>query len=497
MSRLKQLAGQTAVYGLSSILARVFNYFLTPLYTGIFSTESFGIISELYSYIAVVLALLTFGMETSLFNFSRNHEDKNLVFSTAQFFVTALSLLFFLVVVVFSEPIAYLLRYPGYPEYVILFSLIIVLDSLASVPMAKLRELNKPMKFATINIINIAFNVGFNIFFLVYCRSKYAQLGDDAGWIVNTFYNNNIGVGYVFISNIIGSGIKLLLLSGVITIGNFKVNFQLLRQMLKYASPLALGAFCFIINEKTDLLFLKYLLPKSISMQNVGVYSACYKLAMIMTIFIQAFRFAAEPFFFMLEKEKNARRVYADIMKYFVIFCLGIFLMVTLYIDFFKHFLRREEYWQALQVVPILLIANLFSGVYQNLSMWYKLSGATKFGMYFSLLGALITIVFNILLIPIIGYYGSAWATFICYGAMMMVSFYIGQKNYRIPYELKYMFSYVGIALLLFAVFSMFTFTHFYIEMIVATALFLTYLSMVIYRERKLFTSIKFLKRLS
>lgn len=495
MSRLKQLAGQTAVYGLSSILARVFNYFLTPLYTGIFSTESFGIISEMYSYIAVVLALLTFGMETSLFSFSRNSENKNLVFSSAQSFVTALSMLFFLIVVVFSEPIATILRYPDYPEYVILFSLIIVLDALASVPMAKLRELNQPLKFALINIVNIAFNIGFNIFFLVYCRNQYLESGSNSGWLVNTFYNPHIGVGYVFISNIIGSAVKLLLLSGVITIGKFKVNFQLLKQMLKYASPLALGAFCFIINEKTDLLFLKYLLPKSISMQSVGVYSACYKLAMIMTIFIQAFRFAAEPFFFMLEKEKNARQVYADIMKYFVIFCLGIFLMVTLYIDFFKHFLRREEYWQALQIVPILLIANLFSGVYQNLSMWYKLSGATKYGMYFSLLGALITIVFNIILIPLIGYYGSAWATFVCYGSMMIVSYFIGQKHYRIPYELKYMFSYTGIALLLYGVFSIFSYSRLYIEMLVATGLFLTYLGVVLYRERKLLKSIKLIKR--
>lgn len=453
MSRLKKLMGQTAIYGVTNIASRFVNLLLTPLLTGVLDRDSFGIQSALYVYIAFLLTLLTWGMETSVFRFSVQYPDNPKVFPTAFSFTAFISSMFLLVAVLFSEPLAGLLKYPGRGDFVIYFSFIIVLDALSSVPLAKLRQMNRPLWFSAANLTSIVTNFLLVAFFLVYCRNRYMQLGPDAGWLVNTVYDHDIGVGYVFIANIVASAVKFLVVLPVIIKRGLGYDAPLLREMLVYASPLAIAGVCYIINERADHVILKYMSPADEADGIVGIYSAVYKMAILMNIFIQAFRFAAEPFFFSLEKDSDARQVYARILNYFTVFCLVIFLTVTLFVDFFKVILlRNEQYWEALYIVPILLMANLFSGVYQNLSMWYKLSGRTLYGMWFSIMGALLTIGLNILLIPYFGYVGSAWATLTCYVVMSVISYVVGQRNYYIPYQPLKIGFYILVAVCIYGV---------------------------------------------
>lgn len=453
MSRIKKLMGQTAIYGVTNIVVRFINVLLTPLLTGVLDKESFGIMGVLYTYIALFLALLTWGMETTVFRFSTKYPDNDKVFPTAFSFTALISMLFLVVGMLFSDPIAGLLRYPGRGDYVVYFSLIIVLDAMSAVPLAKLRQMDKPFWFSAANLATIIANFVLVWFFLIYCRSRYEQLGADAGWLVNTVYNHDIGVGYVFIANIVASAVKFLMVLPVVRRGGVRYDRDLLREMLVYSSPLAVASVCYIINERADHVILKYVLPADEADATVGLYSAAYKMAILMNIFIQAFRFAAEPFFFSLEKDKDSREVYARVLNYFTAFCLLIFLLVTLFINVFKHlFLRDEVFWEGLWIVPILLMANLFSGIYQNLSMWYKLSGRTIYGMWFSIFGASLTIVLNFLLIPVLGYAGSAWATLACYFVMSVISYVVGQRNYYIPYEPMKMGFYILVAVCIFGI---------------------------------------------
>lgn len=445
MSRLRQLAGQTVIYGLTSILGKFINYLLTPLLTGVFEPEAYGVQSVLYSYIAIALALLTFGMETAMFRYSgMEHADKRKVFATAQNFVTLVSAIFLVSVFIFAQPIAGVLGYPKHTDYVILFSLIIFLDALSSVPLAKLREENRPGMFTLISILNILINFGLVLFFLVYCRGLYMKGGEESLGILAKIYDHDKGVAYIFIANIVASAVKFAMLLPVVFRYGMRSDPALLRQMLVYAIPLAIGALAYIINEKADLIFLKQLLPASEGDEQAGIYGACYKLAILLTIFIQAFRYAAEPFFFGMHKDTDTRHTLALVMDYFVWFCLFIFLVVALYVDVFKWiFLRDEAYWSGIDIVPVLLIANLYNGIYQNLSMWYKLSGKTLYGMYFSITGAAFTIMLNLAFIPIWGFRGSAWATLICYAGMSGISYIVGQKFYPVPYRFGRMHQYI------------------------------------------------------
>lgn len=444
--------GQTAIYGLPTIVGRVVNFLLTPLLTGVLSTDSFGVMSVLFVYIGFFLALLTWGMETSVFRFSNKYPGNGKVFPTAFFFTASLSVLFMVLCAMFAAPGAVLLGYPGHGEYIMYMALIIGFDVLAAVPMAKLRQQERPVRFSMANLTSILLNISLVCFFLLYCRGQYLKYGSDAGWFVNTFYDHNIGVGYVFIANIAASIAKFLFVLPTVIRSGYAYDKSLLREMLIYSTPLAVASVCFIINERADTAILKFLLPNDEADSQVGIYAAVYKLAIIMNIFIQAFRFAAEPFFFSLEKEKDSREVYARVLNYFTFFCLLIFLTVTLFIGEFKHFLRSEAYWVGLSVVPILLMANLFSGVYQNLSMWYKLSGKTMYGMWFSVFGAFLTFGLNFLFIPFWGYEGSAWATLICYFTMSVISYFAGQKNYPIPYKPFKILFYILVAVCIYGI---------------------------------------------
>jgi len=438
LSSIKQLAGQTAVYGLSSVIGRVLNYFLVPYYTRIFSPEQYGVITEMYAYVAFLIIILTYGMETAFFKFSSEAEKKNTVYSTTLISIFLTSIIFISCASVFSIPIANWLGYPNHTEYVIWFAIIVGLDALCAVPFAKLRELNKAKWFATVNVVNIAVNIGLNIFFLVYCRNHYLDHGPNVNWLVDFCYDPEIGVGYVFISNLIATITKTLLLSPYIFNIQIVYSRKLIQQMLIYSLPLLVAGLAGIINETIDRIMLKYMLwdPPSgtAALTKLGIYGACYKISMVITIFVQAFRYASEPFFFAKHKDGAAKAIYSDVMQYFIIAVSLIFLTIMLYIDLVMHFVG-VEFREGAQIVPILLMANLCLGVYFNLSIWYKLTSKTVYGAAIAIGGAFITITINYLWIPEIGYMASAWATLICYFTMMVVSYWLGQIHYPINYH--------------------------------------------------------------
>ncbi len=451
MNTLKKLAGQTAIYGMSSMLGRLLNYLLVPIYTRVFMPSEFGVVAELYAYIAFLNVLLTYGMETSFFRHYNKENGRAQVFSTAFFSIFSTSLLFLGFVLLLRTPISELIRYSHHPEYIIFVAAIVVLDALGALPFARLRADNKPKTFAFIKLFNIGVNIGFNLFFIIFCPYVFNNniSPDFLQPVLDKVYNPDIGVGYIFIANLIASGSTLLVLLPSVLKTHLYFNIHIWKRMIWYALPLLLAGFTGIINETIDRILLKFMLPADVSMTQLGIYGACYKISIIITLFIQAFRFAAEPFFFAQASEKNAKDVYALVMKYFVITCLIIFLTITLYIDIFKHFVG-SDYHEGLKVVPILLLANVFLGIYFNLSVWYKLLNKTIFGAYFSLIGAVITVVLNIIWIPQWGYMGAAWATLICYFVMMSLSFLFGRKYFKVNYDLKSIALYFSAALAIY-----------------------------------------------
>lgn len=439
MNPIKKLVGQTAIYGIGTILGRVLNYFLTPLYTYIFAPAVFAEYNKAYAYIAIFIIVLTYGMETALFHFSQKLDDKSKVFTTSLTSILFTSSIFLFFMYIFDVDISNFMGYPGHTDYVHWMGLIIALDCTSALPMAYLRQKNKPVTFTIITLANIIVNIGLNLFFLVYCRNLHINGEIEPGSFISKIYNHDIGVGYIFIANLLASAIKMILCIPFIIKEKYSFDFSLLKKMLIYALPLVISGLGFIINERLDVILLeKYLpLPEHQAKHEIGVYSGCYKLAILMSLFIQAYRFAAEPFFFNQLKNDDPKKTYAKVMNYFVMLCCVIFLVVNLYIDVFKHFIRNEAFWEGLKIIPIIMMANLLLGIYINLSMWYKLSGQTMFGVWFSLLGAAITIITNIIFIPKYGYMASAWVTFASYLTMCIVSYIVGQKYYKIPYNLR------------------------------------------------------------
>ena len=440
---------------MSSIVARFLNYLLVPLHTGegVFSPDQYGIITEMYAYVAFLIILLTYGMETAYFRFStKEGQDPKTVFSTVLTSLITSTSMFFLMAIVFAQPIADWLMYPDNKEYVVWFAIIVGLDAISSIPLAKLRSQNKAKTFAGINIANVAVNVGLNLFFLMYCLPLVKSGGGN--WLTDTFYDPETGVGYVFIANLIASNVKFLLLVPTMLEGLVKPKLTLLKPMLVYALPLLIAGLAGMMNEMFDRVILKRVLTpvlgKDAAMYELGIYGACYKLSIIISLMIQAFRYAAEPFFFSQEKESGNRELYAKVMTYFVWVLAGTFLFVMLYIDLFKYFIPNQEYWVGLEVVPILLMANICLGIYYNQSVWYKLTDKTGYGAGLSIFGALLTIGLNLLFIPTYGYVASAWATLACYASMMVVSYFLGQRFYPVPYQLGKLSVFIGSAILLY-----------------------------------------------
>lgn len=461
MTPLKKLAGQTAIYGLPSIIGRLLNYLLVPLHTGAFLMERYGVITEMYAYVAFLVVILTYGMETAYFRFqSKEGANDQKVYSTTLWSLLFSTIIFWVITGVFAQPIAEAIRYPDNSEYVVWFAFIVGMDAISSIPMARLRIQEKAMLFAGVNFLSILVNIGLNLFWIGWCIPAYEA--GESHFLIQKFYSPEIGVGYVFLANLIASGVKFLVLLPQMLKAKWQFNYQLLRSMLWYGSPLLISSIAIIINESADKILIKWLLLDELgekaAQAQVGIYGACYKLSIVINLFIQAFRYAAEPFFFSQEKEKDSRESYAHILNYFVIFCATIFLGVMLFIDVLKYFLADPAYWEGLHIVPILLFANIFLGIFYNLSVWYKLSGKTQFGAYIASFGAVITLSLNLLLIPKIGYTGSAWATLICYASMVVVSYFFGKRYFPVPYQLKKVIAYLLLSFLLYQGSTLITF---------------------------------------
>jgi O-antigen/teichoic acid export membrane protein len=445
MNYLKQLAGQTVIYGLSSVVPRLLNYLLVPLYTRVFLPEEYGIVTEMYAYLGFFLVLLTFGMETGYFRFATKLTNNNSIYSTAFYTLLSTSSLFIIIMSFLSSNIVNALGYPQNPEYIVLLSMVIGLDAFCAIPFAKLRLENKAFTFSIIKIVGVTINILLNLFFLTLCPKVEI--------LKNSFlYNQNIGITYVFLSNLASSllvTIVLLFKSGSIP---KSFNLNQLKSLMLYSLPLLISGLGGTTNESFDRIFIKYLVPEeSNPLFQLGIYGSNVKLAVLMVLFIQMYRYAAEPFFFSTAEKKDSPDVYSNMLKYFLVFTLLIFLSVGLFTDVFKY-LVGTNFREGLGVVPILLIANLFYGVFFNLSIWYKLTNKTWYGIYYTFAGALLTITLNILLIPKIGYYGAAIARLACYILMCVLCYYGGKKIFPIPYQIKRMLIYLFSALILFLI---------------------------------------------
>ena len=442
MIELKQLFTQTLIYGFSSVIARILNFFLVPLYTILFMPSEYAIIAEMYAYAALLMVIGSFGMETTFFRFTKEkwkHQDSTQslkkVFSSAFIFLLLNAIILMLTGLVFYKDISILINHPNHPEYVLYFIFIICFDLVSVIPFALLREKNQPIKFALIKTINIIINIFFNLFFLLFCPYLFKE--GVLPKLITIIYKADISVGYVFISNLIASVFTLFLLFSLIRKHITKPDYRVFKKMIHYAWPILIAGLAFIINETVDKILIKYLLPKGIAMRELGIYSACYKLTIFMTLFVQAYRFAAEPFFFHQFKKPNPKKIYALMMDAFVLFSSLVFLFVVLYLDVIKLIIPNQLYHEGIVIVPIVLMANIFLGIYYNLSVWYKVTNQTKYAAIISGIGALITIGLNTLLIPRHGYVGAAWTTLICYFSMSVISLYLGRNSFKINYNIR------------------------------------------------------------
>ncbi|MDY6394933.1 MAG: oligosaccharide flippase family protein [Bacteroidales bacterium] len=457
MSDIKRLASQTAVYGIPTIVGRFLNYFLVPLYTYNIATQDYGVVSELYAYVAFLMIILTYGMETAFFRFSQDY-DKSKVYNTALFSLMVSTTLFLLITFLSLSPICSAMQYSNHKTYIALFLIILALDALRAIPYALLRRENMAKRFAFIKTVDIFSNILFNLFFIALCPILY----DKGFYIITSWFNPNDLVLYIFISNCLASFISFILLIPQFSQFRFNIDFKVLKRMLVYGFPVMIGGLAGMVNETFDRIALKHLvsIPDYITdtakiaeykMSQIGIYGACYKLSIVISLFIQAFKFAAEPFFFSKMKQQDAKKSYSEVMTAFVIFLCFIFLIVMGYIDLFQYFMGKD-YRIGIMVVPILLMANIFLGIYYNLSIWYKVSDKTKYGAYIALIGAAITLIGNYFLVPILGYKGAAWTTLICYFVISLLCYLIGQKFYPVAYKVKRIAFYILFSLGLYSV---------------------------------------------
>lgn len=449
MHPLKRLASQTAVYGVSSVVGRFLNYLLVPLFTYTFAPEEYGVVSEFYAYMGFLAVLLAFGLETGYFRFREAGEwPPGLVYGTALRFVILANAIFFSAFLLLRQPVADLLRHPAHPEYIWWVAAILALDSVGAMAFARLRAENRAVRFAVIKVLEIGVNIGLNVFFIVLCRQAFES---DPDSLAGRLWDPAIGIGYIFLANLVASLVKLVLLAPQFGGALTRFDRGLFARLIRYSLPMVVIGLAGIVNEMLDRAALKYLLPYDLdtNMAQLGIYSACYKLSILMTLFIQAFRYAGEPFFFAYAKQRDARQTYALVLNWFVIFCVFLFLFVTLYIDIFQYFIGAP-YRVGLDVVPVLLLANLFLGIYVNLSIWYKLTDRTAMGAVVSLAGAAITIVLLLWWVPRYGYEGAAWAHLACYGSMALLSYLLGRRYYPVPYDVVRVLGYVlaGVAIL-------------------------------------------------
>ncbi len=485
---IKKLASETAIYGVSSILGRILNFALVPLYTNKFPTGEYGKVSVLFSAIAFLMVLFTYRMEVAYFRFgtdkSLNRKD---IFNTSLSSLIISTLILGILFLFLSPLYAQAYSLEAYLTYIYICVGIIVLDALSELPYAELRLAGRPIRFATVRLSNIFVNLGLNLFFILFCpwvlgNNQFSFLHP----FINTIYSSEIGIGYIFISTFIASLVSFVLLSPTFKQYQFFFDYALWKKMMRYILPLVVVGFAYLINEMLDKLLLPLLHAegKDCGVEAVGIYSANYKLAILISLFTQAFRYGAEPFFFRNKNDKNAKILYALVAKYFLVFTLIGFLVVTLYLDLFKYLIGKD-FREGLKIVPIVLVANVLAGLYYNFSVWYKLIDKTQWGAYISVGGALITIALNIWWIPILGYVGSAWATLICYAFMTGVCYLLGQKYYPIPYAIWRMSLYLIVAVGVYLLSEWISPTGLMATLGVNTLLLLLYLSFIYTQEEK------------
>lgn len=484
MSALKKLAGDTMIYGVPSIVGRFLNLLLTPIYTWTFPPGEFGILGNLLAYVAFFQVLLTYGMETSYFRFASKSEKPNEVFGTSLVALTVTSVIFVLGIAVFSEKIS---AWAGYPEqhlYIVWMGITVALDAITAIPFAKLRLQERPIKFAAFKMVNIGVNILLNLFWILLCPRVLAHHPDS---FLHYFYDPKIGIGYAFLSYLIASVVTLLLFIPDLGIRKIVFKMEMLRAMLRYGWPILVVGLAGMVTLNID----KILIPELISngkdpMYELGVYSANGKLAILMTLFIQAFRFSFEPFLFSHYKNEASKKVYSVIMNYFVIFGLLIFIGVLFYIDILKYFIgsKNSGYHEGMRIVPWMLMGNLFLGIFYTQSLWYKLTDQTRYGAIFSVIGGVITLIINILFIPRLGYMASAIGFFASSLIITLISYYYGQKYFPVQYDLRKIGSYFLFAIILYIIEINFSFNNMIINLGFRTLLFSTFIFFIWYKEK-------------
>ena len=493
MSSLRKLLSDSLVYGLSSIVGRFLNYLLVPLYTYHISAASggYGVVTNIYAYTALLLVVLTFGMETTFFYFAnKDGANGRQVFSTALTAVGSVSLFFVLAVLLLLGPIAAAMGYESHPEYIAVMAVVVALDAFQAILFARLRFENKAWKFAALKLAFIVLNIGMNLFvFLV--APRWQHLG------FMQWYDEQNNVGYIFYIN--------LLCTALVTFGfwrelkGFKLStfhFPLLKRMLRYAWPLLIFGIVGILNQVLDKILFPFLYPGADMREQLGIYGACVKIAMIMAMITQAFRYAYEPFVFAGGKGEKSKESQALVMKYFVMFTLLAFMVVVCYIDLFKYIIR-SDYWEGLRAVPIVMMAEILMGVYFNLSFWYKLTAKTYWGAIMSAIGCAVLVLVNVILVPKIGYMACAWGGLAGYGTCMLLSFFIGQRHYHVPYPVAAILGWFAFALALYAASTMVNIDNLWLRLGYNTLLLLVFIAAILYSERDLVSKVvgKLLKK--
>lgn len=495
MSLIKKLAGETAIYGVSSILSRLLNWIvLTPYFTRIFEPGAYGIVSDLYFWIALLLVLYTYRMETTFFRFGRQRSEMDITFSTASISLLASTFIFTAVLFAFANPVANWLQYPNHPEYVRWFIGIVALDALMALPFARLRLENRPIRFAMLKTGSILINILFVFFFLELC-----PLLIERGWDwLSVIYNPDNRIVYVFVANFLASGAVLLLLLPMY----FKIKFgtpgekqalfdrKLWRSMMVYALPLVVAGIAGIVNSLIGIPMLRFLDSDAAA----GIFAAATKLAVLMNLFTQAFNYAAEPFFFRHADRADSKDIYAQVAQAFAIIGSVVFLGIMLYLDIIQYFLG-EDFREGLGVLPIMLVANLFLGLYYSMSIWFKLSDHTRIGGYIAIGGSIVTLLINYFFIPnaAVGYYAPAWAALACYGSMLVACYLLGQRYFPIDYPVGRMAIYLVLAVGLYGL-SEWTrvnwLTNDLARFAFNTVLFVIYLAVLFRMERSFFRQI-------
>ncbi len=477
MSGLKSLFKQTVIYGLATVLPRMLSFLLVPLYTSeavLDNPAEYGKVSVIFSYFVLFNVILAYGMETAFFRFFNKENDRDTVLGTSTISLVLSSFGFFIIALIFQDQIANAIAINV--TYINLVIWILLLDALVIIPFAWLRATQKPMRYAILKIANVIVNMGLNLFFLLALENLALK-----GGVFESIYRSNFEVSYIFIANLVASAFTLVLMFSFYLKLKYTFNKTLWKQMMRYAVPVLIAGIAFSINETFDRILLKELLPADIAENEIGMYSACYKLALFMTLFATAYRLGIEPYFFSHATTKNPQKNYANILEFFVAFGSIILLTVVVFADFIKPFIiRSEAYWEAMWVVPIILIANFCLGIYHNLSVWYKITDRTKFGAYISVIGAVITLIINFIFIKNYSYKASAVATLVAYAVMMGLSYYFGRKYYPIPYNLKkiglYMLSSIGLAVL--------SFYRYRGDYVIGIAMLIVFLGLVIVLEK-------------